>query len=300
MAITYRPARAADLECADALTVQSINDLTKRHGFAPMALPSSPLFQLFSLKDDPDGLWIAEEAGQIVGFAFSWVCGDFWFLAQLFVSPDHQGRGIGNDLIQRTFEQARKTGASNRALITFAFNTVSQGLYMRHGLYPRFPIYFFNVARDRLAGRLPEAQLRSAPVADRPSDLENLVRIDRRALGVSREKHHRYLISENIARGVLLYTRDDCVGYAYVSEGGHIGPLAVTRPDALGGAFATALCLASDSNAAQVSAFLPGTCSAALELAVAHGMHITFPMVMMSARDLGDWTQYLPRNPGFM
>ncbi|MEA2950290.1 MAG: hypothetical protein QOI40_5620, partial [Alphaproteobacteria bacterium] len=27
---------------------------------------------------------------------------------------------------------------------------------------------------------------------------------------------------------------------------------------------------------------------------------ITFPMVLMSTRDFGYWTQYLPRNPGFM
>src|SRR6185437_9042568 len=115
MAITYRLARAADMERADELTVHSINDLTKRHGFAPMAVPGPAQFQLFSLKDDPDGLWVAEEAGQMLGFAFSWVCGDLWFLAQLFIASDQQGRGIGKELIRRTFEQARKCGASNKA-----------------------------------------------------------------------------------------------------------------------------------------------------------------------------------------
>jgi hypothetical protein len=29
-------------------------------------------------------------------------------------------------------------------------------------------------------------------------------------------------------------------------------------------------------------------------------MRITIPMILMSTRDMGDWTQYLPRNPGFM
>jgi hypothetical protein len=27
-------------------------------------------------------------------------------------------------------------------------------------------------------------------------------------------------------------------------------------------------------------------------------MRITFPMLLMSTRDFGDWTGYLPRNPG--
>jgi hypothetical protein len=29
-------------------------------------------------------------------------------------------------------------------------------------------------------------------------------------------------------------------------------------------------------------------------------MRITLPMLLMSARDFGDWTGDLPRNPGFM
>ena len=77
-----------------------------------------------------------------------------WFLAQLILSPSHQGRGIGNELLKRTFEHAEKSGATNRALITFTFNTVSQGLYIRNGLFPRFPIYNFRVAREDLMGRL--------------------------------------------------------------------------------------------------------------------------------------------------
>src|SRR5438477_236044 len=98
MSITYRPAREADLVRSDQLVVASINDLTQRHGFGPMAASSPPAFQLFSLRDDADGLWVAKEADEIVGFAWSWTCGDLWFLAQLFVSPDHQGRSIGNEL----------------------------------------------------------------------------------------------------------------------------------------------------------------------------------------------------------
>jgi ribosomal protein S18 acetylase RimI-like enzyme len=300
MAVAYRPARAADLERADALTVLSINDLTQRHGFAPMAAPGPTPFQLFSLNDDPDGLWVAEEAGRMLGFAFSWVCGDLWFLAQLFVASDQQGRGIGNELIQRTFEHARKCGANNKALITFAFNTVSQGLYIRHGFYPRFPIYFFGIERKGLIGRLQDTQLRCEAVENTPSDLARLTQIDVRSLGVSREKHHRYLLGENAARGAFFYEGDDCAGYAYVSADGHIGPLAVARRNSLGAALKAALRLAGGGGSSQVSAFLPGTSDTALSIAVEHGMRITFPMMLMSTHELADWTQYLPRNPGFI
>ena len=155
MSVIYRPARARDLPATDALVVASINDLTVRHGFGPMAAASPPNFQLFSLQDDPDGLWIAESDGDILGFAWSWICGDVWFLAQLFVHPAQQGRGIGNELLKRTLEHAGKAKVTHRALITFTFNRVSQGLYIRHGLFPKLPIYFCGSARtgDRwLAG----------------------------------------------------------------------------------------------------------------------------------------------------
>jgi ribosomal protein S18 acetylase RimI-like enzyme len=126
MTVVYRRARAEDLERADALVVTSLNDLTERHGFGPMAASRPPNFQLFCLKDDADGLWVAEDGHEILGFAWSWVCDDLWFLAQLFVSPGHQGHGIGNELIKRTFEHAQKSGATNKVLITPTFKSGSK------------------------------------------------------------------------------------------------------------------------------------------------------------------------------
>lgn len=107
-----------------------------------MAAVRPPTFARFSLEDDADGL------------AFSWVCGDLWFLAQLFVSPDRQGCGIGPALLERTLAHAQRSKARTKALITFAFNMVSQGLYMRLSLFARCPIYNLQVAREAVAGGL--------------------------------------------------------------------------------------------------------------------------------------------------
>lgn len=300
MSLVFRPARADDLAATDALVVASINDLTVRHGFGPMAAASPPNFQLFSLEDDPDGLWVAEDDGNIAGFAWSWVCGDVWFLAQLFVDPARQGSGIGNALLERTLEHARKSGAAHKALITFTFNRVSQGLYMRHGLFPKTPVYVLGGARERVVRDLPEPPLRAVGIDGSAATMEKLVEIDSRALGVSREKHHRYLRTDPATTGALLCVGSDPVGYGYISASGHIGPLAVMHPDLLRDAFATALRLAADRSADKVSAFLPGTCESALGLAVDQGMRITFPMLLMASPGHRDWKQYLPRNPGFM
>jgi GNAT superfamily N-acetyltransferase len=300
MPLLYRTARSDELERAQALVIAGINDLTTRHGFGSIASVRPPLFQAFSLRDDPGGLWVAEEDGAMLGFAFSWVCGDLWFLAELFVAPGHQGRGIGNELLKRTLQQAQTAGVQNKALITFSFNTVSQGLYIRHGMSPRTPVNNLGVARDVLLDRLQGESLRAEPLDSSASHLEALRQIDARALGFPRDKHHKFLLADSAMKGVLLHEGRTLAGYAYIAATGHIGPLAVTQPDATGAAFRTALRLAADIGAPQVSAFVPGAADAALRVAIKSGMRIGFPMLLMSSRDFGDWRSYLPRNPGFM
>ncbi len=300
MAPIIRPARAEELQIAQSLVAGSINDLAQRHGFGPIAATRPLDFQLFSLKDDPDGLWVAEADGEIVGFTFSWVNDDFWFLAELFIDPARQGDGIGSALMARTFEHARNKGARNRTLITFTFNTVSQGLYVKHGLFPRLPLYVVRAERATLKARSKHERLRAEGIADRPDHRKLLEQLDRSALGFSRAKHHRFLRTDGTVRGFLLYRAEDCVGYVYISASGHIGPLAVLRRDDMSDAFETALDFAVETNSSHVSAFLPGVNEASLEIAIACGMRIALPMVLMSAREFGDWQCYLPRNPGFM
>jgi hypothetical protein len=106
-------------------------------------------------------------------------------------------------------------------------------------------------------------------------------------------------MNDGATRGLLLYAGDECVGYTYLANG-HIGPLAVTRQSTLAPALRTALKLAAAEGAERVSAFVPGPCEAALSTAIDHGMRISIPMVLMSTNDFGNWSRYLPRNPGFM
>lgn len=189
MSILYRPARAQDLQRAGELVVASVNELCKRHGFGSIAAVRPPTFSMFSLDDDPDGLWVAEDAGEILGFAFSWTCHDLWCLAQLFVSPDRQGCGIGPALIERTLAHAQMSKAGTKALITFAFNTVSQGLYMRQGLFPRCLVYNLEVVRDAVTDGLHGERLPWVPIGSPAAHHSALAETDVGALGVSRAKH---------------------------------------------------------------------------------------------------------------
>lgn len=299
MAIVVRPARAEDLAPAEELVARSINDLSVRHGFGQIASSRAPDFQAFCLRDDPRGVWLAEDGGELAGFALSWVCGKLWFLAELFVAPGRQGHGIGNELLERTFRHASEAEATGKSLITFAFNVVSQGLYLRHGLLPRVPLHLCSIERESLALRAQGSTLHTRPIRQTAADLDMLRRFDNASLGFPREKHHRFLLADPAMEGVFLEDAGECVGYAYVAATGHVGPVAVVREEAMPLAFRTALAMAVAREAPGVSAFLPGT-SDALAIAAGAGMRLTLPMVLMSSRGFGDWTRYLPRNPGFM
>jgi GNAT superfamily N-acetyltransferase len=300
MSVALRPARADELQRAQELIVRSINDLTERHGFGAMASVRPAAFQLLYFNEGPGGFWIAEDGGEIVGTAFSWVCGDLWFLAELFIAPRMQGSGIGRELLRRTLRHADQAGARTRALITFTFNTVSQGLYMRHGMFPRLPVYMFNADRKAFPNTEPQTRLKFRRAEPSGSHIATLAALDTSALGVSREKHHNHLQNDPTMNGFLLYEGDDCIGYAYVASTGHVGPLAVTKRDAMAPAVDGALRIAAEGDSQEISAFLPGNCEAALAVAADHRMRITFPMVLVSDREFGDWRRYLPRNPGFM
>ena len=51
MPVVCRPARAEDLERADALVVANINELATRQGFGPIASANQPKPALFALQD---------------------------------------------------------------------------------------------------------------------------------------------------------------------------------------------------------------------------------------------------------
>src|ERR671932_25830 len=108
MDIAYRPAKPEDLEPAVRIVQQAYNDLRVRHGLAATVGLRPPLFQQFCLAEDPTGLWVAEASGELVGCGFSWTRQSFWYLAQLFVRPDIQAKGIGQALLSKTLQQAER------------------------------------------------------------------------------------------------------------------------------------------------------------------------------------------------
>lgn len=76
-----------------------------------------------------ESVWVAEQAGKLVGFASLWMPDNF--LHHLFVSPEAQSHGVGSRLLQYVQCQFTDTGSlkcllDNHHALTF---------YQRHGWY---------------------------------------------------------------------------------------------------------------------------------------------------------------------
>jgi GNAT superfamily N-acetyltransferase len=300
MDITYRLAKPEDLEEAERVVQQSGSALRVRHGWQPWSAPPATDFPKFCLAQDPSGLWVAEDGDAIVGFGFSWMSEKFWCLSQLFVRPETQAKGIGQALLSKTLMQAERNGATNRALITFAYNIASTGLYLQNGLYPREPLYRMAAPVQAVAQNLAEAGYDIKPIAPWPEPAEWLGEIDRELLGYSRDLHHQFLLGGFAARAVRIEHAGRAAGYAYVSAQGHVGPLAIAPDADARPVVTTALRCALEGGAGQVSMIVPGRADIVMQTVLALGFRIDEPLVLMASRPFGNWSNYLPRTPGFL
>lgn len=79
---------------------------------------------------DNPGIWLWEEAGEILGFsAADTRNGSIW---ALFVAPGHDGKGIGRALLAKACEVLRDAGHA-RATLGTGPGTRAEGFYLRAG-----------------------------------------------------------------------------------------------------------------------------------------------------------------------
>jgi GNAT superfamily N-acetyltransferase len=129
--LSYRRGRADDLGAVNAIfhEAQTEGDATP-----PALLNGLPIFPHEIAHSE---LWVATEAGTVVGFAATVERGGTAFLAELFVRRDRRSNGIGAALLERCFDDRglpRMTMSSPdpRAL----------ALYVSLGLEPRWPLFY--------------------------------------------------------------------------------------------------------------------------------------------------------------
>lgn len=217
--------RAADIEELQVISRTSFHELDQRtfrrdwpdpqpRGAA--AIRSWHRRTAHVLATDPDGCWVAEAHGRLVGFATSYTRELMWILASYNVRSQLQGAGIGVQLLQAALHHGR---GCLRGMLAASDDPKALRRYRLAGftLHPQM-LLWGPVARSAI------------PVVEHvrdgtPGDRELLDSLDRRTRGAARGSDHDVL--GDLFRLVVL-ERSSGSGYVYVNEAGTPVLLAAT------------------------------------------------------------------------
>jgi GNAT superfamily N-acetyltransferase len=164
-------------------------------------------------------LLVAERSGVFLGFAGLTVRSGVAFLTDLFVRPDVQSGGVGQELLRAILP-------TNAAVTCTLASSDSRALalYIRAGMVPQWPNYWLLGAPDSLRLVAGDAEVVEAS----PEDGE-LLRWDREIAGRDRPQDHRFWVRAQ--GGVPLWFRRGgvMIGYGYARDDASI----IWHPEAL-------------------------------------------------------------------
>lgn len=286
--ITIRRATPEDSRPTYDVFLEAAADLARTRGWPPPRRPASPperflAFRASVLRHDPDGFWIAESEGKLVGFGIAVQREHVWYLAALHVRPAHQSRGVGAAIIRKSLAVAKP--GSILTVGADARNPASNGLYGRFGMFPETPLVEMSgPATPGATGLLRPG----APAASR------LASIDRAVLGVARPEDHEFWGSVSNLHAFAVTRDRRTVGYAYVQADGAIGPVAVLDPGDLAPAVEATVGVAAELGATTARLRIPGVARPAIERLLSRGWRYgdAVTLVLTSTR-WGRWDGYV-------
>lgn len=225
MTITYRKGTADDSYAVFQVFSKSIIDLGERTnvmaitgGNHPEVLKSlwgKRKFLFDYLAETAAQFWVAEQDGEIIGYARSIEHDGLIDLTEFFVLPGQQSAGVGGELLARAFPE---TDVPHRVIVA-TMDERALSRYLRAGVYARFPIKYFSRKAETVR---VETDLIIEPLRIE-QHLSDLDRIDKQILGHSRGEVHCWIAS---TRDGFVYKRGgSVVGYGYVGES--TGPFAL-------------------------------------------------------------------------
>lgn len=220
MTVDVRPAVEADLP--------AVFDVWRAAAYPdrPSASPSHIVPSLFNHELTTGHMWVAEDGGRLVGFAVLLVRGGIGFVAELFVLPDSQSRGIGSLLLKHALAIPATTYCTMSS-----HDPRALALYVRAGLQPMWP-HFLLTATSPVLTRVPGGDVTVA-VAE-PGD-PKLMAWDSQIAGRARPEDHAYW-QRALAGTPLWFARAGVtVGYGYAWQRPRgdqvgLGPLGTKSP----------------------------------------------------------------------
>lgn len=104
-------------------------------------MPRTEQNLLYYLDKEPDGCFVAEENGNIVGCIFSHTLGSLGWFGPLEVATDMQNRGIGKQLVTRSVQHMRENGCKTIGLETMSSSNKNITFYVKQAFAPHHLSY---------------------------------------------------------------------------------------------------------------------------------------------------------------
>jgi GNAT superfamily N-acetyltransferase len=303
--IRFRPATAGDLATCAAIWRNSINDYTRRLNQPDIPDDLAPILRLYAhlRATDPDGFVVAETraddgAPRTVGFVAAIRREPLWFLSMLFIEPDHQGAGLGRELLRRVMPAEPGTAL---ATCTDTVQPISNALYASLGIVPRMPLIRLVGLPDRIDAlpALPSG-IRAVTLDSFDGDTDAAIAtVVRASSGLAHEADHRFVRAEGRLGFVFVGGDGAAVGYGYASEAGRVGPVGVVEPSLLAPVVARLVTEVQPRGAFGV--WVPGAADATMRALLRAGFRIDgFPCLVCWNRPVVDFGRYIPVSPGLL
>lgn len=217
---------------------------------------------------DPDGSFTALDRDETLGFAAAHVRSRQCVLSELWVLPQHRGRGAGDALLAKVLAYGERSGARSTLAMVPPEGAV-QSLLLSHGLRPICPVYRYLLGTES-AEELGRALARLLPGQEVSRDLlkrrgqADLDRIDQVTRGITREVDHLYWLKTRQLKAAFVRQGERNAAYAYGGQD-QAGPVGGSTREAALAAVGWALSLSASQRAKPVRMLVPAPFSGAID-----------------------------------
>lgn len=143
---------------------------------------------------EPEGCFVAVDAGKVVGTTLCCVFGTIAWLAMVIVSPSHRSRGLGKQLVKQGLDFAQQRGAVS---VRLDATPLGEKVYRQLGFHPQFEL--FRMSGVSAVPLTDATNLQCEIVSATSSEFSDILQLDQLATRTDRSKLLRRLCEETSA-----------------------------------------------------------------------------------------------------
>lgn len=283
--VRTRAIRDDEFPAAADLFFNSLADLAARHNMPAPHRDIALVARGYAYVAETGIFRVATIDERIVALACAIVRGPFWFLSGFWTDPSVRLQHIGGPLLREVWDEGARRGAR----ISFVWASIDApaiASYMKLGMLPGTQLFAF----AGTPSGVPAASLRVEPLSP-----DRVAELDRDLVGVRRDRDHAYWLARDGARGRLVLSGGEPIGY-YYAHGGTVGPVGWTRDEVGESVLAIA---ASDAatDGQEVQLTVPGSNHVGLRFALSSGLRLIRQSHLLWTDPVGHMERYLPSGP---